>query len=478
MWSVRELIVAPATVRGSGARAIVRLSGEGLERLLNSLFAVTGGGFVRQGEPPQLVAARLAARELTAEWGELPVELIHWPGPQGPTGGPLAEVQLPASGPLVDAVVAAACRHGARLARGGEFSLRAFLAGRLDLLQAEAVLAVVEAKTPAELSAALDSMAGGVGHTLHRLRETLLDLTADIEASIDFADEHTPDAVPVADAAAWATIEARLAAAVDELDAVAARLAGRDSSAMADLPRVVLVGPPNIGKSSLFNRLVGRDAALVADEPGTTRDWIAARLDSDATEPACLLVDVAGIVDGVADDVVGTAAARGLIERAAAERARAEIARADVVVVCSDAAACVGTVLPPFPSDSPRIDVFTRCDLATPSPCFEYASAFETSSRSGAGIAAVRSAILGAVASLPGSRSPATLRMRVGVGTAREAVVAACAAAESTRSGGSRDEAIVAGLLHQAVSAVGEVTGVEIGTDLIDRIFSRHCIGK
>lgn len=477
MWSIRELIVASATVRGSGARAIVRLSGEGLERLLNSLFAATGGGFVRQGEPPQLVAARLAARELTAEWGELPVELIHWPGPQGPTGGPLAEVQLPASGPLVDAVVAAACRHGARLARGGEFSLRSFLAGRLDLLQAEAVLAVVEAKTPAELAAALDSMAGGVGRTLHRLRETLLDLTADIEASIDFADEHTPDAVPVADAAAWAAIEARLAVAVEELDAVAARLASRDSSAVTDLPRVVLVGPPNIGKSSLFNRLVGRDAALVADEAGTTRDWIAARLDIDATEPACLLVDAAGVVYGVADDVAGTAAC-GLIERAAAERARAEIARSDVVVVCSDAAASVGTVPPPFPLASPRIDVFTRCDLATPSQCLEYASAFITSSQSGLGIAAVRSAILGAVASLPGGRSPATLRMRVGVAAAREAVVAACAAADSRHSGEPRDEAIVAGLLHQAVSAVGEVTGVEIGTDLIDRIFSRHCIGK
>jgi tRNA modification GTPase len=477
MWSVRELIVAPATVRGSGARAIVRLSGEGLDRLLGDLFAATAGDFTRQEEQPQLMMARLASRELTAEWGELPVELIHWPGPQGPTGGPLAEVQLPASGPLVDAVVAAACRHGARLARGGEFSLRAFLAGRLDLLQAEAVLAVVEAKTPAELSAALDSMAGGVGHMLHRLRETLLDLTADIEASIDFADEHTPDAVPVADAAAWAAIEARLAAAVEELDAVAARLASRDSSAVADLPRVVLVGPPNIGKSSLFNRLVGRDAALVADEAGTTRDWIAARLDIDATEPACLLVDVAGIVDGGADDVAGTAAC-SLIERAAAERARTEIARADVVVVCSDAAACVGTVLPPFPLASPRIDVFTRCDLATPSPCLEYASAFVTSSHSGTGVAAVRSAILGVVASLPGGWSPATLRMRVGVAAAREAVVAACAAAESTRSGGPRDEAIVAGLLYQAVSAVGEVTGVEIGTDLIDRIFSRHCIGK
>ena len=493
MWSVHDLIVAPATVRGTGARAVVRLSGDGLDSLLGGLFMATSGGFARQGEQPRLVMARLASRELTTEWGELPVEILHWPGPQGPTGGPLAEVQLPASAPLVDAVVAAACRHGARLARGGEFSLRSFLAGRLDLLQAEAVLAVVEAKTPAELSAALDSMAGGVGHSLHRLRETLLDLTADIEATIDFADEHTPDAVPVADAAAWAALEARLVATGRTLDAVAGRLASRDVSAAGDLPRVVLVGPPNIGKSSLFNTLVGRDAALVADEAGTTRDWIAARLDTDPTEPACLLVDVAGIVDGVADDVAGSegrTASRGPIELVAAERARVEIARADVLVACIDAAAIGETLLPPFSASTPRINVLTRCDLltqydlltqcdrATPPVLPECASICITSSHSGAGIAALKSAIFGAVANLPGGRSPATLRMQVGVAAAREAVTAACAAAESVRSGGPRDEAIVAGLLHQAVSAVGEVTGVELGTDLIDRIFSRHCIGK
>ena len=482
MWSVHELIVAPATVRGSGARAVVRLSGDGLDRLLEGLFVATAGGFARHGEAPRLVMARLASRELTTEWGELPVEILHWPGPQGPTGGPLAEVQLPASAPLVDAVVAAACRHGARLAQGGEFSLRSFLAGRLDLLQAEAVLAVVEAKTPAELSAALDSMAGGVGHTLHSLRETLLDLTADIEATIDFADEHTPDAVPVADAAAWAALEARLVAAGQTLDAVAGRLASRDASAAGDLPRVVLVGPPNIGKSSLFNMLLGRDAALVADEAGTTRDWIAARLDADPTEPACLLVDVAGIVDGMTDDVAGgegRPAARGPIELAAAERARAEIARADVVVACLDAAAAGETFLSSLPpATAPRIDVLTRCDLAPPSKVSRIASACATSSHSGTGIAKLKSAIFGAVANLPGGRSPATLRMQVGVAAAREAVAAACGAAESARSGGTRDEAIVAGLLHQAVSAIGDVTGVELGTDLIDRIFSRHCIGK
>jgi tRNA modification GTPase len=308
---------------------------------------------------------------------------------------------------------------------------------------------------------------------LHSLRETLLDLTADIEATIDFADEHTPDAVPVADAAAWTTLEARLAAVGGTIDSVTVLLASRNASAAAELPRVVLVGPPNIGKSSLFNAVVGREAALVADEAGTTRDWIAARLDADPTEPACLLVDVAGIVDDLAGD-----AAYGPIELAAAERARGEIARADVVVVCSDATAALATAPPRLPAGTPQIDVLTRCDLVTSAACSGVASLCVTSSRSGAGIAALKAAILNAVAQLPGGRSPATLRMQVGVAAAREAVGAASVAAAAARSGGSRDEAIVAGLLHQAVAALGEVTGVELGTDLVDRIFSRHCIGK
>jgi len=482
MWSPHELIVAPATVTGSGARAVVRLCGEGLDQLLGTLFAATAGGSAPHGAP-RLVRARLAARELTAEWGELPVEILHWPGPLGPTGGPLAEVQLPASAPLVDALVAAACRSGARLARGGEFSLRSFLAGRIDLLQAEAVLAVVDARAPAELSAALDRMAGGVGQSLHRLREVLLDLTADIEATIDFADEHTPDAVPVADAAAWAALEERLSAAAADLDAVADQLSDRDASATGDLPRVVLVGPPNIGKSSLFNALVGRDTALVADEAGTTRDWIAARLDADPAEPACLLVDVAGVAgDPVEREDVSVA--DGPVGRVAAARARAEIARADVVIVCSDASTAAVTAPSPRSAATRRIDVRTRCDLLTqsdlaaaPGPAAA-AAAWLTSSRTGAGITALRSAILAAVVDLPGGRSPAVLRMRVGVAAAREAVGAASAEVRGDHGAGMRDEAVVVGLLQQAVTAVGEVTGVALGTDLIDRIFSRHCIGK
>ncbi|MFM1997377.1 MAG: tRNA modification GTPase MnmE [Planctomycetota bacterium] len=468
MLSPDDLIVAAATVPAPGCRAIVRLAGAELDRLLaalivpesNAACAVTGG-------PPRLVTARLAAAGPLADFGQVPVAVLHWPGPGGPLGGPLAEVQLPGAPPLVEAVVAAACGHGARLARGGEFSLRAFLAGRMDLLQAEAVLAVVDARTPAELAQALSALAGGIGREVDLVRERLLDLTADIEAAIDFSDERTPDAVPTADAAAWAAVEERILAAAAAVEALAGRLAARDATATADLPRAVLVGPPNIGKSSLYNALLGRAAALVADEPGTTRDWLVARLDARADEPACLLIDVAG--------VVAATPAPNTVASLADRMAREEIARAEIVVVCHDAAA--PAVSPPdhLPATALRVDVVTRCDAAaTAAP----ATGLRTSSLSGAGIAELRAAILDAVTRLPPRSSPATQRLRGALDEAATALAAAREAAAPSGHAAGRDEAIVAGLVRAAVAAIGSATATDVGTELIDRIFSRHCIGK
>ncbi len=479
MRNVHDLIIAPATAGGSGARAIVRIAGDGLDRLLATLFTpMPGSGFATPGERPRLVAARLGPA-LAAEWGALAVEVLHWPGPAGPTGGPLAEVQLPASAPLVDAVIAEACRHGARLARGGEFSLRGFLAGRLDLLQAEAVLAVVDARSPAELSAALDRMAGGAGRELQALREAILDLLADIEAVIDFSDEHAPDAIPVAAQSFWGGVEARLQATAAALEAIAGRLAARDTGDAGRLPRVVIAGRPNIGKSSLFNALVGHEAALVADEAGTTRDWIAARLEGEGV--ACLLVDVAG-VDGAERASDATAAidreAAATIGRQAAERAVAEAEGADLLVVCRDAAAIDATQLS---GGMRRIDVVTRCDRVSGAGDHAGsggAATIFTSSRNDVGIDALRRAILREVASLPAASAGATVRMRVGIDAARQSLAAAAAIAALARKGAACDEAIVAAHLGRAVAALGEVTGAELGNDLIDRIFARHCIGK
>ena len=459
MWSATELIVAAATVPGEGARAIVRLAGDGLAGLLETLF--TADSWPRHGDSPRAVRATLAAAGLGREWGELPIEVLVWPGPRGPIGGPLAEVQLPASLPLVDAVIAEACRHGARLARGGEFTLRAFLAGRLDLVQAEAVLGVVDAQTPEQLADALDRLGGGSGAALTNVRNELLDLLADIEASIDFADETTPDAVPAQPA--WRLFATRLDGCQDAIGRAAAMLAGRDAAAGA-LPRVVLVGRPNIGKSSLFNAVVGRDAAIVADETGTTRDSIEVRVRGGLGRD-WLLVDLAGI-DAVAEDV-------DPIDAAARDRADAEASRADVIVACRDAGD--GRAAPAIAASAPQIDVVTRCDRVARSGVRD--DAIATSAAAGQGIAELKAAIDAAVAGLPAAES-ATLRMRVAATAATAAVAEARRHVGEAVAGRAIDEAVVAGCLRTAAESLAEVTGAVIGSDLLDRIFSRHCIGK
>lgn len=467
MWSPDDLIVAAATPPGLGATSIVRIAGDGLNGLLERLFAPRDAGFADPGLPGRVVTARFAACGPLAEWGAVPVEILHWPGPGGPLGGPLAEVQVPCSSVLVAAVVAAACGCGARMARGGEFSWRSFLAGRLDLLQSEAVLAVVEARSPAELSLALDRLSGGVGRGLDGIRDSLLDLVADVEAAIDFAEERAADGEHGADAAAWRDIADRLDAVAAQLDAIMARLAARDSGAAGDLPRIVIAGPPNVGKSSLYNALVGRDVALVSDTVGTTRDWLATRLEH--ASGGFLLVDTAGIVAG---------AAAGTVEAAARDHTRSEVGRADVVIVCRDAGeACGATASHPVvdvPTPASRIDVLTRCDLC---PHEASPDVIRTSSRTGTGIAELRATIGERLALRPPRGSPATLRMRVGLAAARDAVARARSAA-GLDPAAVPDEAVVAGLLRAGVSAIDEVTGRQIGTDIVDRIFSRHCIGK
>jgi tRNA modification GTPase len=202
----------------------------------------------------------------------------------------------------------------------------------------------------------------------------------------------------------------------------------------------------------------------VADETGTTRDWLEARLDAGAG-PACVLVDLAGVPAGEAGDA---------IEGAAVAAAREQIARADVVVACRDARD-PGTD-PILPAHVPRIAVLTRCDRSAAAEAV--AGCVRTSTVEGTGIDELRSAIHAAVAAVPPRESPATLRLAVGAAAARAAVAAVLPAVRAAAEGGAVDEALVAAQLRRAVDALGEVTGAEIGTDLLDRIFSRHCIGK
>lgn len=477
--STTDLIVAPATPPRPAVRAIVRLTGDGLVELLGRMFTAAEGeplALPTVGQPPRQIPLRLHRESLGRDWGELPVAMLFWPGPSGPLGAAVAEVQLPGSPLLQAALVEEACRLGARLARGGEFSLRSFMAGKIDLLQAEAVVAVVESRTPEELGAALDRMAGGVGRQLEQLRGQLLDLVADIEAAIDFADDLAPDAVPVAGTAAHVLLP-QLAPVLEGLDGVGAQLASREVSSRVGLPRVVLAGSPNIGKSSLFNALLGREAALVEDAAGTTRDWVAGELVDSHGRPACLLIDLAGVLASPEqamdepDDLVASVVA------AADRTARAEIGRADVVVLCRDAAGTAADELC-LPAETPRVAVITRGDRMPPDARANSSDdSLVTSTATGAGIEALRRQILATVAGLP-QTTPATLRLRTGVTAARKPLEAARAMLAGGPDSLPADEALLAVLLRQAIDALGEVTGAVIGTDIIDRVFSRHCIGK
>ena len=472
MWDPDDLIVAPATLPGRGVRSIVRLSGRGLDDLLAGLFLLPRDLPTRPGS----IAATFHPVGLAAEWGSVPVEILRWPGPAGPTGGALAEVQLPCSQPMVEAVVAEACRQGARLARGGEFTLRGFLAGKLDLLQAEAVLAVVDARTPDELADALDRLAGGIGRDLHAVRERLLDLTADVEAAIDFADERGPDSLGLAATEVWRGIADELGEISGALGAIGAKIESRDAGTVGRLPRVVLAGPPNIGKSSLYNALLGRDAALVADERGTTRDWLGAVMSGEVAEGTVewFLVDTAGVPEGEA-----TAGPEEASDPAwaAVDRAVAEAERAEIVLRCRDAAVGQGEEASfPFQRDRKGgIDVVTRSDRSE-SEAFA-GDVIATSAVTGRGIDRLRTAIAESVAALP-RHGGAAERMRAGVAAARAAVDDGLAIAAQGLAGGAAEEPLLAEALMVAIDALGEVTGATIGTDLLDRIFSRHCIGK
>lgn len=481
MWEPDDLIVAPATVPGRGVRAIVRLGGAGLDDVLAGLFVLPGP----LPPSPRAIPATLRPDRLGGEWGTLAVEILRWPGPAGPTGGPLAEVQLPCSQPLVEAIVGEACRLGARLARGGEFTLRAFLAGKLDLLQAEAVLAVVDARSPEELSLALDRLAGGVGRDLHALRERLLDLTADVEAAIDFADERSPDSLAQSSAAFWGGVIAALGEIGRAVDAAMAKVESRDAGMRGRLPRVVICGPPNIGKSSLYNALIGREAALVSDEEGTTRDWLEAVVRGDAPglpgQPGAVewvLVDTAGVGkregEGPAQPEAGLAAA-------AAEAGIGEVGRAEIVVRCRDQVAGhgrTGAGSPDgisIPAGAVVIDVLTRCDRGLSEG--DFGAAIPTSAATGLGLDRLQREVAAAVATLPRFGGAAE-RIRAGLVAARGALGEAEAIAELGLAGGPAEEPLLAEALLAAIDAVGMVTGHTIGTDLLDRIFSRHCVGK
>ncbi len=253
----------------------------------------------------------------------LPCDLFLWPVGRSYTAQPVAELHTLGSPPLVEAALEALCATGARLARPGEFTLRAFLAGRIDLTQAEAVLGVIDAADASGLATALSQLAGGLGGPLRRLRGELIDLLAHLEAGFDFADEDIPRL-------ATDQLDRQLAAAAETVDRLLEQMATRRES--VDLVRVVLIGWPNAGKSSLFNALLGRTGALVSAVPGTTRDYLTAELELDESADSsvrCLLVDTAGVEPS-------SPASADPVRQAAQAASANQDRQADIRILCLD----------------------------------------------------------------------------------------------------------------------------------------------
>jgi tRNA modification GTPase len=437
-----DTIVAVASPPGPAARGLVRLTGDRAWEI-----ALTGFHDASGWKPPRSAVVRTGVRTVAGLRPTLPVMVALWPGRHTYTGQPIAEIHTVGSPPLLSLVVADCLAQGARAAEPGEFTLRAFLTGRIDLTRAEAVLGIIEATTSAQLDAALRQLAGGLAGPIEQLRDRLVDILAHVEAGLDFVDE--ADVTPLGRAA----LARVLADGSEQISRLGEQLRGRDRP--GERPRVVLVGPPNAGKSRLFNALLGRTTAIVSPTPGTTTDYLSAPCDC-----AGLTVDLI--------DTAGIEPPRGTIQAQAQSHGRQQGEQADLVVACQPADLEPGNV---WRSKRPQLNVTTKCDLA-PSPL----GALATSAVTGQGLTELRSTIAAAIRQqeAEGSVSATTAaRCRDNLLRAGESL----RSASQTLISGGGDE-LVAFELRQSVDELGKVVGAVVTDDILDRIFRKFCIGK
>jgi tRNA modification GTPase len=438
---LQDTIVALASVPGPGGRAIVRLSG-------GAALAVTRQFLV--GSLPQAGERFLATGELRIPGvaAALAADCYFWPGPCSYTGQDIVELHMLSCQPLVELLVAGYLGAGARAAEPGEFTMRAFLAGKLDLTRAEAVLGVIEATSRDELKQALAQLAGGMTRPLRELREDLLNLLADVEAALDFADEKH-------EFVGQRELLLRLTKGLALVTLLRRQLDQRTVGSRAF--RVVLAGRPNAGKSSLFNALSGAPAALVAAEPGTTRDYLVHRLDVQGI--AIELIDTAGLRPGV-NGIEGHA------QKIGKDQAR----QADLVLLCVEggqANADEKSML--AAADPPVLGLATKSDLHAVPPGW-----LATSTVTRDGLTALRAVFAerGRNLARP-ALAPSLSRCRHHVETCLEHLRRAHALALE-----EDPPELLALELRGGLDALGAMVGAVFTDDLLDRIFSRFCIGK
>jgi tRNA modification GTPase len=429
-----DTIAALSSAAGPAARAIVRLSGQRSFAIARSVCSdltdVAPGHFVE-------CSLRLAGFH-----APIPADVYHFAAPRTYTGQDVVEIHTIGCQPIVEALIAACLDAGARAAQPGEFTMRAFLAGKLDLTRAEAVLGVIEAGDRQQLQQALTQLAGGLAEPMRALRDDLLSLLADVEAALDFADE-----------------DIRFVGADDLLKRIGNGLAYLmllrkqiDQRSLSQRPfRVVLAGKPNAGKSSLFNALVGKDAALVSAEPGTTRDYLEAA------------IDLGGVSVGLVD-TAGQRESADATEAVAQSLGREQSQDADLVLWCVP---CDDWSEPA--ADARALLVATKADLAAPP-----AGVPATSVATGVGLAELRQRLAEQVRRAGhAALAPSLSRCRHHV----EAALQHLRNAHAIVIDDAMPE-MLALELRLSLEELGAVAGAVYTDDLLDRIFSRFCIGK
>lgn len=454
--SDNDLIVAIATAPGQAGIGVVRLSGKGA---LDVAHTLTGKTLT----PRTAVFARLSTH------GELIDEglVIGFPAPHSFTGEDVVEFQLHGSPVVLQQCLDACCAHGARLARPGEFSERAFLNDKMDLVQAEAIADLIASASAQAARAARRSLQGEFSRRVHALAAETERLRLLTEATIDFPEEDE-------DFLAEYNVAEQLAQLQVSLDELLAQ--SRQGVVLQEGCTVALLGPPNAGKSSLLNALAGEEAAIVTDIPGTTRDLL--KVDLVLEGLPVRLVDTAGL--HVTSDTV---------EAIGIERAQVQVESADVVVVVLDATSDLDATRDEIlrlagiaPDDDRVLLLANKVDLLATATSKEPGEIEESeasdplfiSARLGTGLAEVRAA-LRTRAGLDANEPGFTARRRHVIALER---CGQClnSALTALKMGASTE--LVAEDLREAHTALGEIVGVVTADDLLGKIFSEFCIGK
>jgi len=438
-----DLIAALATPPGRSALAVVRLSGQRAFEVAAKVIE----GFTSRHPRVALLASFHVPGGSTIDRGLYTV----FPGPHSYTGEDLVELSCHGGLLVPTRLVSALHAAGARPAAPGEFTRRAVLNGKLDLVQAEAVGDLIDAIAPNQARAALRQLEGGLSRRLAELREALIETEALLSYDIDFPDEDDGPVSP-----------AQIAGRIMDVAGRIERLIATSGSAerLREGALLVLAGRPNVGKSSLFNALLGSDRALVTEVPGTTRDTIEGH--TDFLGWPVRLADTAGLWDSPDQ-----------IDRLGIEVSRRYLSAADLVLLCVDAGREVGSDERTITQERSSILVRTKSDLALAA-----GEGLPVSVVTGAGLGELRRAVAERVfadrISLADLEPALTReRHRIALSRARDALTDALACL-----GPVGEPVLAAHHLRQATSALEELLGVVDVEEVLDRVFGSFCVGK